>query len=143
LGQDQVDEEFSSGSRWHRWEPHIHAPGTVLNDQFKGPDSWEQYLAALETAAPTIRAVGVTDYYSTETYERVCVEKRNGRLPSCVLLFPNIEMRLGIGTVKGKWVNVHLLVSPEHEDHVIELKRFLSRLSFNAYEDSFAATEMT
>ena len=26
----------SSGSRWLRWEPHIHAPGTVLNDQFNG-----------------------------------------------------------------------------------------------------------
>ena len=29
-------------------------------------------------------------------------------------------MRLGIGTVKGKWVNIHLLVSPEGPDHVAE-----------------------
>ena len=24
------------GSRWHRWDPHLHAPGTLLNDQFGG-----------------------------------------------------------------------------------------------------------
>src|SRR5271156_4949754 len=74
---------LNSGSRWHRWEPHVHAPGTVLNDQFKGPDSWEHYLKALETATPAMRALGVTDYYSTETYERVIDAKRNGRLAGC------------------------------------------------------------
>ena len=29
---------FNSGARWHRWEPHVHAPGTILNDQFAGPE---------------------------------------------------------------------------------------------------------
>jgi hypothetical protein len=94
-------EELNSGSRWCRWEPHVHAPGTVLNDQFKGDDSWEGYLTALETAAPAIRAIGVTDYYTTQSYERVCEAKRSGRLPGCDLIFPNIEMRLGIGQSKA------------------------------------------
>ena len=31
----------------------------------------------------------------------------------------------GIGTVKGKWVNIHLLVSPEDPHHLTELNRFL------------------
>jgi hypothetical protein len=69
---------FNSGSRWHRWDPHIHAPGTVLNDQFKG--NWEGYIAALEASSPTVGAIGVTDYYSVETYERVLQEKKKGRL---------------------------------------------------------------
>lgn len=128
----------SAGSQWHRWEPHVHAPGTVLNDQFTGADSWENYLEALERATPPIRAIGVTDYYSTETYEGVWKAKRQGRLPACDLIFPNIEMRLGIGTIKGKWVNIHLLVSPEDPDHIAELKRFLGRLAFNAHDDSFS-----
>jgi hypothetical protein len=46
---------------------------------------------------------------SAESYERVCEAKQQGRLPRCDLIFPDIEMRLGIGTVKGKWVNLHLL----------------------------------
>jgi hypothetical protein len=137
----QQYQKLNSGSRWYRWEPHIHAPGTVLNDQFKGTDRWERYLKALETATPAIRAIGVTDYYSTESYERVCEAKRQGRLPCCELIFPNIEMRLGIGTVKGKWVNLHLLVSPEDPDHLTELKRFLARLTFSAYGDSFSCNK--
>lgn len=134
-------QELNSGSRWYRWEPHVHAPGTVLNDQFKGADSWEGYLKALETATPAIRAIGVTDYYGTESYERVCEVKQQGRLSGCDLIFPNIEMRLGIGTVKGKWVNLHLLVSPEGPDHLAELKRFLARLTFSAYDDSFCCNK--
>jgi hypothetical protein len=132
---------LNSGSRWHRWEPHVHAPGTVLNDQFKRKDGWEAYLAALEAATPQIQVLGVTDYYSTETYERVCEAKRQGRLPGCDLIFPNIEMRLAVGTVKGKWVNIHLLVSPEKPDHVAELKRFLARLTFKAHEDSYSCSK--
>ena len=134
-------ETLNSGSRWHRWEPHIHAPGTVLNDQFKGPDAWESYLKAVETAVPPIRALGVTDYYSTDSYERVCEEKRQHRLPECDLIFPNIEMRLGIGTTRGKWVNIHLLVSPDEADHLVQLKRFLARLTFKAHSDSFCCNK--
>ncbi len=133
--------ELNSGSRWYRWEPHIHAPGTLLNDQFKGANSWECYLKALEAARPAIRAIGVTDYYSTNSYERVCEAKLQGRLPGCDLIFPNIEMRLGIGTVKGKWVNLHLLVSPDDPDHLAELNRFLARLTFSAYGDSFCCNK--
>ena len=133
--------QLNAGSRWHRWEPHIHAPGTVLNDQFKGQDAWPAYLDAIEAASPSIRALGITDYYSTESYERVRKAKEEGRLPNCELIFPNIEMRLGIGTVKGAWVNIHLLVSPDDSDHVAELKRFLGRLTFKAFDDSFSCNQ--
>jgi hypothetical protein len=85
----------NSGAHWLRWEPHVHAPGTVLNDQFKGKGAWDKYLTALENVTPPLRAIGITDYYSTETYERVLEAKRGGRLPNIDLIFPNIEMRLG------------------------------------------------
>ena len=42
------------GSKWHRWEPHIHGPGTVLNDQFDDGDPWDAYLTQLEKANPPI-----------------------------------------------------------------------------------------
>ncbi len=136
----QKTERFDSGSRWHRWEPHVHAPGTIINDQFKGPDAWDRYLIALETSTPRIRAIGVTDYYDTETYERVCGAKQAGRLTDCSLVFPNIEMRLNVGTVKGKWVNVHLIVSPDDPEHLLQLHRLLARLTFAAYGDKFSCT---
>ena len=108
------------GSIWRRWEPHIHAPGTVLADNFPKENGWELYLDALEAISPPVRAIGVTDYCITRSYERMKKQKERGRLRQCELLFPNIELRLNTGTVKGNFVNIHLLVSPEGPNHVDE-----------------------
>jgi len=67
MDDKQAQHTWNSGSRWHRWDPHIHSPGTILNDQF-GTDSWDRYIEALESAAPPIRAIGITDYYVTDCY---------------------------------------------------------------------------
>lgn len=128
------------GAQWHRWDPHVHAPGTKLNDQFGGATSWDDYLDRLERASPTLRAIGVTDYYSLDCYERLRADKAAGRLQDCPLLFPNIEMRLGVGTVRNAFINVHLLVSPEADDHVGQIKRLLTRLTFRAHGETFACT---
>lgn len=53
---------LNSGSLWHRWEPHVHAPGTLLNNQFKGENSWEDYLAALEQGSGQNLGVGCLCY---------------------------------------------------------------------------------
>ncbi|MHC2357812.1 energy-coupling factor transporter ATP-binding protein EcfA2 [Sinorhizobium meliloti] len=130
---------ISRGSEWHRWEPHIHAPGTVLENQFP-VDGWEQYLTALEAVTPKLRAIGITDYCVTRSYERAKSYKESGRLPDCNLLFPNIELRLNTGTIKGNFVNIHLLVCPGDPNHVAELNRFLAQLVFGAFNDKFACT---
>lgn len=124
------------GSEWHRWEPHIHAPGTVLNNQFGAGDPWESYVAALETSMPRIAAIAVTDYYVTDTYEELVRRKAAGRLPDVQLLFPNIELRLEAAAKTG-FINLHLLVSPEDPNHVAELHRILKRLDFGAHGDRF------
>src|ERR1700688_2439404 len=80
---------ISRGSEWRRWEPHIHAPGTVMNNQFSGPTAGHDYLTALEQATPVIEAIAVTDYYVTDTYEEVLRHKAAGRLPAAKLIFPN------------------------------------------------------
>lgn len=130
---------ISRGSEWRRWEPHIHGPTTILNNQYGGPNKWEDYLSALEAAAPTIEAIGVTDYYVVDTYEHVLREKNAGRLPSVKLIFPNIELRLDVAS-KGGFVNMHLFVSPDDSDHVTQLQRLLARLHFRAFGDRFDCT---
>lgn len=127
------------GSEWHRWEPHVHAPGTVLNDQFGGPDPWEVYITALEASTPRIEAIGVTDYYLTDAYEELCRRRSAGRLRDVTLLFPNVELRLDVAAKSG-FVNVHLLVSPEDPEHLTELRRILKRLQFLAFGDRFDCT---
>lgn len=131
---------LSRGSEWRRWEPHIHAPGTVMNNQFSGPQAWNDYLSALERATPVIEAIAVTDYYVTDTYEQLLKYQAAGRLPAVKLVFPNVELRLDVATARGGFVNLHLFVSPEDSQHLNELQRLLSRLQFNVMQDRFDCT---
>lgn len=98
------------------------------------------YIAALNRASPPLRALGITDYYLLETYEAVRAIKAAGRLPNCELIFPNVELRLGLRTSKGKFINLHLLVCPDDESHVVETRRFLGQLSLDAVDDTFRCT---
>lgn len=132
-----MDSRDARGSRWHRWDPHIHAPGTVLNNQYRGDDAWEQFLSRIETSDPPIRALGITDYYNVDAYEIVLEKKRQGRLAGVDLIFPNVEMRYGIGTGKGSPINVHLVVSPQDPEHAEQIRRFLRSFTFDAFGESF------
>jgi ABC-type hemin transport system ATPase subunit len=130
---------MNRGSEWRRWEPHIHTPGTVLNNQFGAVDPWAAYLAALEQVTPKIEAIGVTDYYVTDNYEEVLRQRAAGHLPDVELIFPNIEVRLDV-TARSGFVNLHLIVSPEDPNHIDEIRRILTRLRFTAHNDSFDCT---
>ena len=125
------------GSEWLRWEPHIHAPGTVLNNQFGGRDAWTNYLDALENATPKIEAIGVTDYYVTDTYEEVLRRRIGGRLPDVQLIFPNIELRLDVAARSG-FVNLHLLVV--RKIRVISSRSGASLRAFNSMRTATALT---
>ncbi|MFY3157904.1 TrlF family AAA-like ATPase [Achromobacter xylosoxidans] len=134
---DVYDVQSKRGSIWHRWDPHIHTPGTALNDQYAGTDPWEAFLGAIEASSPPIRALGITDYFSIERYEQVVGEKRRGRMPGVGLIFPNVELRLGIETAKASAVNIHLLFSPQDTDHVERIKRFLLEFEFSYLGESY------
>lgn len=118
------------GSIWHRWDPHIHTPGTALNDQYIGQEAWNTFLDKIESADPPIRSLGVTDYFSIERYLEVNEHQRLGRLQGVGLVFPNVELRLSIETSKASAINLHLLFDPEPSDHVDQIRRFLLEFEF-------------
>jgi len=126
------------GSVWHRWDPRLHAPGTLLSDQFSG--NWDQDLNRIETSDPPIRALGVTDYFCIETYRNVRKLKADGRPPNVELLFPNVEMRLDIKTEKVHPVNIHLLFSPDDLNHQDEIIRVLGKLEFSFHDREYRCT---
>lgn len=128
----------SAGSEWHRWDPHLHAPGTALSDHFGG--DWESYLIKIENSSPRVRALGVTDYFSIATYNAARAHKAAGRMPEVELLFPNVEIRLDIKTEKARPINVHLVFSPDDSDHEQEIERLLGRLKFEFNERSYSCT---
>lgn len=119
---------YEDGSKWRRWNPHIHAPGTLLNDQFK--NDWEGYLKAIENSTPRVEVLGVTDYLSLESYKTVKAHKDGGRLRDVKLLFPNIEFRMTIATAKQKGINIHLLFCPNDDDHIDRIEHALRSITF-------------
>lgn len=126
------------GSEWHRWDPHIHAPGTAREDYFAG--DWDGYLKKINEADPPIRALGVTDYLCIQTYREVCARKAAGHLPKVDLIFPNVEMRLDTRTTHGRGINLHLLFSPNDPEHESEIERILSSFRFESTDREYACT---
>ena len=130
---------LNKGSQWYRWDPHIHSPGTASNDQFRDRNAWSRFLSTIESLTPSIRAIGLTDYYLTENYQELVKHKKAGRIPDVEFIFPNVEIRLDAAG-KGGFINAHLLVNSDDPDHLDELERLLPRLSFGAHKDRFACT---
>jgi ABC-type lipoprotein export system ATPase subunit len=124
------------GSVWHRWDPHIHSPGTAMEDHF-GEGAWDDYLRLIEDATPVVEALGVTDYASLDRYEEVLAHKASGRLPNVSLVFANVELRLPLLTAEGKPLNFHLLISPEDKDHLAKARSFLRKLKFSYQGENY------
>ena len=53
---------YPRGAEWRKWDLHVHAPGTKLNDQFGSPPDWERYCRSLEES--DVAVIGITDYFS-------------------------------------------------------------------------------
>ncbi len=133
----ELDDDTHRGSLWQRWDPHIHAPGTAMNDQFSGSDPWRDFLERVDLQDPPIRALGITDYFLIDTYEQVVHAKAGGSLPGVHLLFPNVEIRLSIGTGSNAAINAHLLFSPDDPEHLDRIRRLLETFTFRYQKDQF------
>lgn len=129
--------ELTAGSIWRRWDPHVHFPGTLLNNQFKGT-TVEEALNTLARRAPAIEAVGVTDYFTTRTFRAAHLAWQSGAGSSIKFLFPNVELRLNDATAVGKGVNLHVLAAPQEVDILDEL---LARLQFNYQDVDYSADD--
>lgn len=56
------------GSAWRRWDLHVHAPGTKLNNAYGGTDeaTWDRFIDELEASPVTV--FGITDYFCCDTF---------------------------------------------------------------------------
>ncbi len=131
-----TERRFGVGSRWQRWDPHIHTPGTLQNDQFRG--DWDGYFRHIADAEPHAVALGITDYCGVRGYKEFVARRLPGSLPSVELVFPNIELRLTVETPRRKGINLHLLVCPDETDHVERIEEKLGQLKFHYDGEDFA-----
>lgn len=126
-------EQYVRGSKWRRWELHLHTPFTKKNDCYTGNTSeekWDSFYSAIgnyigdgNDPIKAVCAIAITDYLSIDNYLKV---KADNRLPPCVkLLLPNIEMRM-LPVAQANPINIHCIFSPDID---IDIEtRFLSKL---------------
>ncbi|MFZ2725823.1 MAG: hypothetical protein WAX77_06215 [Methylococcaceae bacterium] len=136
---------FAKGSKWRRWELHIHTPNTLKNDQFKGANSeekWGNYYTDIhnyitEEIDKNIAVIAITDYLSIDNYLKV---KKDNRLPMSVkLILPNVELRISPVTGKEKPINIHCIFSPELDSELEN--RFFGKLKFSYGATSYSASK--
>ena len=52
---------FPCGAEWRKWDLHIHAPGTKLNDAY-GAIDWDQFCQIIHES--DVAVVAIADYFS-------------------------------------------------------------------------------
>jgi hypothetical protein len=133
---------YEKGSKWRRWDLHIHTPGTNKEDQFDGntpEDKWKKYLKSVEEYPEDIAVIGVTDYFGVENYFKMKAHFEAGEIKCGVkCLIPNVEIRCSPVTGKGNALNLHVLFDPDIDEEIEG--RFLNHLYFNYQDRNYAAT---
>lgn len=130
------------GSEWRHWDLHLHAPGTLFNDEFASAgepleQTQERYVEALESLGP-MGALGITDYCVLDSYHRMKAFADAGRLANIGLLLPNIELRAAQLTKANKPINIHILVDPDISQELDSL--LFSKLEFPYMSRQFGCT---
>ncbi len=116
------------GSLWRKWDLHVHAPGTKMNDGYAtkdGKTDLEQFCKIIHDSDVAVAAI--TDYFSLDSYFAV-KEKYEEMFPNDgKLLLPNLEVRLDLSVNRdGQNVNLHLIFRPTLTQQ--EADKFLGRL---------------
>lgn len=105
---------YPRGSEWRKWDLHVHAPGTKLNDGYQkvgGDTDWQQFCQIIHDS--DVPVVAVADYFSLDSYFAT-VEKYRDAFPDDDKVFlPNLELRLlEVINDDGQSVNLHLIFKP-------------------------------
>lgn len=104
------------GSRWRKWDLHVHVPTTRLNNQYRtvgDEDKWEKFCQILHDSDAS--AIGITDYFDLRSYFEF--KRRYAEVypnDNSKTFFPNLELRLDkFFNKKIQHANVHVLFRPE------------------------------
>lgn len=137
-GTCSVGRALNKGSEWRKWDLHVHAPGTRLNDQYRidgkkinhpGADCkefWDKFCQIIHNS--DVDVIGITDYYTFNTYFASIKEYKQRYPEDPKVFFPNLELRLPSAVnSSGQHVNFHMLfpdslTEAEAEDFLRNLK---------------------
>lgn len=116
------------GSKWRKWDLHLHTPDTKLNDQYAaidGQDKWDLFCEKIENS--DVSVFGITDYFSSGNYSTF-IEKFKNKYPSSKkIFFPNIEFRTESKNSKDEHIQFHVIFS-NSQTTLNKLDNFFTRL---------------
>lgn len=123
---------MKDGSKWRKWNFHVHTKGTNKNDQFSS-DTMDDFFYTFykEAFKNQISAIGITDYFSIDKYKEAIEYRKDIEAKSAsdnsklfndeeilfikkIFLFPNVELRMLPATDKGRLINIHCLFNPDY-----------------------------
>ncbi len=134
---------YSKGSEWRRWEPHIHTPGTVKNDNFNGADladKWDKFINDINIYPDDISVIAITDYLSSDNYFYFKKAIEDGKITKDFkLVLPNIELRISPVTGGSTPINIHCIFNPLFDSKLND--RFYSKLKFHYQTRDYLATK--
>jgi len=122
-----MNNTFTKGSEWRKWDLHVHTKGTMKNDQFNS-ETFDKFCLTLFQKAleKEIAAIGITDYFNINNYKKV--KEFVSNINSCtdftdeekkkikrIFILPNVELRMLPVTDSGRLVNIHCLFNPDYE----------------------------
>ena len=120
---------YTDGNKWLKWDLHLHTPDSVFNNGYRGNDKekvWDTFISNIERS--DIDVLGITDYYSISGYKKVLDYKKSGRLKNIKEIFPNVEVRLSSSAKGKRFINYHIIFSPEVANKIEE--SFITQLEF-------------
>lgn len=123
-----MSQEYPQGSKWRKWDLHIHTPASFQHEF----GIWDDYIIELEKITD-IAVIGITDYFTIDGYKELISRRGDGRLQNFSLIVPNIELRLNILVPKKssgeqqRRLNLHIIFSDEVSVEDIETQ-FLQNL---------------
>lgn len=129
---------FKIGSKWRKWDLHVHTPCSIVHDYKKGDyeDVWKRYFDELEKLPSDIKVLGINDYWFLDGYKKVKEYKDNGNLNNIDLILPVVEFRLRdyVGNAQLNKINYHIIFSNELSIKEIE-DEFLKKIEISDYEN--------
>jgi len=116
-----MENKYSKGSEWRKWDLHLHSPKTFLNNGFNDC-SVSTFVQKIVDEG--LIAVGLTNYFRFDPDEFNLIKKDLNEKGICV--FPNLEFRIQPQNKEKEELHIHILFSDKVS--LDKITGFLGRL---------------
>lgn len=97
---------FERGSEWRKWDLHVHSPKSFLGNR-PGYTSIDDFVNTISESQ--LVAIGLTNYFRFDDLELTDIKNKLNQ--KGIVVFPNIELRVGRKNKDNELMHIHILFS--------------------------------